>query len=121
MKQKILIIEDDKILAEMYEDKFKEAGFDVDVVFSVEEALIYLTTKKPNLILLDILLPRKNGIYLLKEIRQNKNFSDINVVAFSNYDDPQTKKEAFESGIKKYLIKTKYTPKELIEEIRKFL
>jgi two-component system phosphate regulon response regulator PhoB len=120
-KSKILIVEDEKILAEMYKDKFDGEGFKTDLVFSSEEALVYLKNKKPDLILLDILLPRENGIALLKTIKSDKKLADIPVVAFSNYDEPKTKKEAYELGVKAYLIKALYTPRELLEEIRKFL
>lgn len=117
----ILLVEDEKLLAEMYQDKLKEIGFGVDLAFSAEEALDYLGEKRPDLILLDILLPREDGIFLLKKLKEDKNISEIPVVAFSNYDDPKAKKEALELGAKAYLIKTQYTPKELIEEVKKFL
>jgi len=118
---KILIIEDERILAEMYKDKFDEEGLETDVAFSSEEALEYLKTKKPDLILLDILLPKENGISFLRKMREMENVSGVPVIAFSNYDEPRTKKEAFELGVKAYLIKTQYTPKELVETVRKFL
>lgn len=119
--KKILIIEDERVLAEMYRDKLEEAGFKTDLAFSSEEALDYLKAEKPDLILLDILLPRENGISFLKKTKEVKEAFGIPVVAFSNYDDPRAKKEAIEAGAKAYLIKTQYTPKELIEEIKKFL
>jgi len=119
--KKILIIEDEKILAEMYKDKFEEAGHQADLVFSSEQALDYLKKEKPDLILLDILLPRENGIYFLKRLKEIGEGSKIPVIAFSNYDEPKTKKEALELGAKAYLIKTQYTPKEIVEEIEKIL
>jgi len=119
--KKILIIEDEKMLAEMYKDKFDEEGFETDLVFSSEEAVDYLKTNKPDLILLDILLPKENGISFLRRMKEIENFSEIPVVAFSNYDELRTKKEAFELGVKAYLIKTQYTPKEILEQVKKFL
>jgi DNA-binding NarL/FixJ family response regulator len=71
--------------------------------------------------LLDILLPKENGITFLKKIKEIRGVSEIPIVAFSNYDEPKTKKEAFALGVKAYLIKTQYTPKEILEEIKKFL
>lgn len=119
-KIKVLIIEDEKILAEMYKDKFEEAGYQVDSVFSSEQALDYLKKEKPDLILLDILLPRENGIYFLKRLKEIEGVSKIPVIAFSNYDEPKTKKEALGLGVRAYLIKTQYTPKELLNEIEEF-
>ena len=118
---KVLIVEDEKILAEMYKDKFEEAGYQADLAFSSEEAIEYLKKEKPDLILLDILLPRENGINFLKRLKEVEGISKIPVVAFSNYDEPKTKKEALGLGVRAYLIKTQYTPKELVEEVKKFL
>ena len=118
---RILIVEDEKILAEMYKDKFEEANYQADLAFSSEQALDYLKKEKPDLILLDILLPKENGICFLKRLKEIEEVSKIPVVALSNYDEPRTKKEAFELGVKAYLIKTQYTPRELLNEIEKFL
>jgi len=119
---KILIIEDEKLLGELYKDKLEDEGIEADLVFSAEEALEYLKNKKPpDLILLDILLPGENGISFLKEIKENKDIPDIPVVAFSNYDEPRAKAEAFKLGVKAYLLKAKYTPKEMVEAIKNFI
>lgn len=118
---RILIVEDEKILAQMYKDKFEEEGFETALAFTCQEAVDFLKKEKPDLILLDILLPKENGINFLEKIKDMENAVGVPVVAFSNYDDPKTKKEAFTLGVKAYLIKTEYTPKELLEEIKKFL
>ncbi len=119
--KKILIVEDEKILAEMYQDKFTQAGFRVILTYSAEEAIKILQKEIPDLILLDILLPRENGVSFLAEIRKDPKLSSIPVVAFSNYDDPETKKQAFKLGVKDYLIKTSYTPQEIIKKIKGYL
>lgn len=121
MPKKILLVEDERILAQMYKDKFEEAGYPTDVMFSAEEAFEYLKTEKPDLILLDILLPRKNGVAFLEIIKEIPELSEVPVVALSNYDDPETKKKAFDLGIKEYLLKTQYTPQELLSQIKKYL
>ena len=77
--------------------------------------------EKPDLVILDILLPKGNGISFLKALRNDPETADIPVVAFSNYDDPPTKKEAFDLGVKDYLIKTAYTPQGIIDKIKIFL
>lgn len=119
--KKILIVEDEKILGEMYRDKFIQAGLDVVWTGSAEEGLEYLSKDKPDLILLDILLPRDNGINFLNKLRKEKKFDHIPIIAFSNYDDPATKKEALLLGVKEYLIKTDYTPQGIIEKVKKYL
>jgi len=121
MAKKILIVEDEKVLAEMYKDKFTQAGFEVVTAFDAREGLILAKKEKPDLILLDILLPRANGISFVEHLRKNREIGSTLVVAFSNYDDPETKKKAFELGVKDYLIKTNYTPKQIVEEIKEYL
>jgi len=118
---KILIIEDEKILAEMYQDKFSEAGFEVSLAFDSKEGLEMAEKEKPDLILLDILLPEENGITFLKRLRQNPEISSLQVVALSNYDEPKTKREAARLGAKDYLIKTEFTPTQLVEKIKEYL
>ena len=117
----ILIIEDEKVLGEMYKEKFEAEGFQAFLVFSSEEAIETLKEIKPDLILLDILLPRENGIQFLKRIKEIPGVSQILVVAFSNYDVPSAKQEALESGAMDYLIKTDYTPAQLIKKIKEYL
>ena len=119
--KKILIIEDEKILAEMYRDKFSQAGFEVISAFEARKGLALAKKEKPDLIVLDILLPRENGITFLTKMRKDPEISSIPVVAFSNYDDPETKKQAFKLGVKDYLIKTSYTPQEIVEKIKEYL
>lgn len=117
---KILIIEDEKILAQMYKDVLESEGFEVKVAFDAEEALEILKSEKFNLILLDILLPRKNGLDLLEELRKEKSSLPI-ILAFSNFDDPKARAKAFKLGAKEYLLKTDYTPGDLVKRIKKML
>jgi DNA-binding response OmpR family regulator len=119
--KKILLIEDEKMLKEMYTLKFSQEGFEVISVISAEEGLELAKKEKPDLIILDILLPRKNGVFFLKEKNKDPEISQIPIVALSNYDHPETRKEALELGIKDYLIKTDYTPKEIVKKIKKYL
>jgi len=119
---KILIIEDEKMLGEMYRDKFIQAGgFEVILTENAEEGIKVVRKEKPDLILLDILLPRTNGIGFMEWLKKEKELSSIPVIAFSNYDDPKTKKEAVELGIKDYLIKTNYTPQEIVDKVKSYL
>lgn len=120
MSKKILIVEDEKMLGEMYRDKFIQAGFEVLWAGSAEEGIEAVPKMMPDLILLDMLLPRANGIGFMGWLKKDKDFSSIPVVAFSNYDDPKTKKEAAELGIKEYLIKTNHTPQQIVDKIKTY-
>jgi len=119
--KKILIVEDEKILAEMYKDKFEMAGFEVILSFDCQDGLEVAKKEKPDLILLDILLPTENGISFLKGWKNNPEIYSIPVVAFSNYDDPTIKKEALDLGVKEYLLKTNYTPQQIVEKVKEYL
>jgi len=121
MKKKILIVEDEKILGEMYKDTFSHAGFEIVLADSAEQGMEMLSEIKPDLILLDILLPRMNGVGFLGWLKNQPELSSIPVIAFSNYDDLPTKKEALDLGVKDYLIKTNYTPQEIIEKVKSYL
>lgn len=120
-KKKILLIEDEKILGEMYQEKFTEAGFKVFWVIESQEGLELAKKERPDLIVLDILLPREDGIFFLEELRKDQEISSIPVVAFSNYDAPEARKQAKELGILDYLLKTDYTPQEVVEKIKSYL
>lgn len=119
--KKILIIEDERILGEMYRDKFSQAGFKVILITTAEDGIKVIPEEKPDLILLDILLPKENGIDFLKRLKKSPMMSSIPVLVFSNFDDPETRKEAFNLGVKDYLIKTAHTPQEIIEKVKSYL
>jgi two-component system alkaline phosphatase synthesis response regulator PhoP len=118
--KKILIVEDEKILAEMYKDRFSQEGYQAALAFTSEEGIDLAKKEKPDLILLDILLPKENGVSFLKRLKEIPEISSIPVVAFSNYDEPRTRKEAESLGIKAYLLKTDFTPQDLVKEIKNY-
>ena len=105
----------------MYRDKFTQAGFKVFLASESKEGLALAKKEKPDLIVLDILLPRENGIAFLTRMRKDSEISAIPVVAFSNYDDPETKRQAIKLKVKDYLIKTDYTPQGIVEKIKEYL
>ncbi len=118
---KILLIEDEKEMAKMYQDKFIEAGFEMILAFTTKDGLEKVKKEKPDIILLDILLPTENGISFLGKMKKDPEIAHIPVVVLSNYDEPRAKTEAFRFKVKDYLIKTDFTPTSLVEEIRKYL
>ena len=121
MKKTILLIEDETLLAEMYQEKFSQAGFKVIWTQEAEGGLIIIKKEKIDLVILDILLPRENGIFFLEKIKKDPKMSSVPVIAFSNYDDPTTRRRALDLGAKDYLIKTNYTPKQIIDTIKKYI
>jgi DNA-binding response OmpR family regulator len=118
--KKILIVEDEKTLADMYKDKLDSGHFKVFLRYSAEEAIRFLKKNKPDLVLLDILLPRESGIDLLKKIREEEEYENLRVIIFSNYDNPEARKKSVFLGVEEYLIKTQFTPRQLLEEVNNF-
>jgi len=117
--KKILLIEDEPLLIELYNKKLKETGARVLSVKSAEEAKRILAKEKIDLIILDILLPRKDGISFLKEIR--KEGKKTPVIILSNLEDKKLQQQAKRLKVKEYLLKANYTPSQIIEKIKNYL
>ncbi|MBU0547004.1 MAG: response regulator [Patescibacteria group bacterium] len=120
----ILLIENETILAKMYQEKFSQAGFRVIWKLEAKEGLSVMEKEKIDLVILDILLSREDGIFFLEKLTKDPkmiNVSSTPVIVFSNYDDLITRKKALELGVKDYLIKTNYTPKQIIDTIKKYI
>ncbi len=119
--KKILLIEDDKDLVEIYTNKFKMAGFKIDAALSVEEAIKEIEKEKYDLILLDIRLPEEDGTVFLEKAKGIIEIKSTPIIAFSNYDTPDIREKAKELGANKYIIKSNHTPNEVIKLIESYL
>jgi len=120
MKQ-ILLIEDDPFLIDIYTTKLKEEGYAVDVAEDGEEGLRMLRQKKPDLLLLDVVLPSFNGWEILRKIKRTDDLKDLKVVILSNLGEKEEVEKGLNLGAAKYLVKAHYTPTEVIKEIKKIL
>ena len=120
-RKTILIVEDEELLAEMYQEIFEKEGFLVVTSSNGKDALKVAEDAKPDFVLLDILLPQENGIYFLEQKKKRPGIEAIPVMAFSNFDDPQIKKSAFALGVKDYLIKTNYIPQEVVDKVKAYI
>lgn len=122
MPKKILLIEDEKMLAEMYEERLKREGFDVLRSVDGEGGFAIAKEEKPDLIILDIILPdvNKDGTDILKQLKADKDIKDIPVILFSNYDTPEVRKIARDCNTN-YILKTSATTKDLVDAINREL
>ena len=118
MPKKILLIEDEKILSEMYETRLKREGFEVINTRDAEGGLELIKKEKPDLILLDLLLPGMQGQEALKVLKEDSKTKDIPVIIFSNYDTPEVRKEAEKYGVR-YILKANVTTRDLVELVKK--
>lgn len=123
MEKKILIVEDDPFLIDIYTTKFKEAGFSVEVASDGEEGLRKLLSneEKFDLLVLDIVLPQIDGWEILKKIKSDQNLKDLKIVVLSNLGQKGEVEKGLKLGATKYLIKAHYAPTEVVKEIKEIL
>jgi two-component system alkaline phosphatase synthesis response regulator PhoP len=119
--KRILIIEDEKILSEMYRFKLNKEGFEVLSAIEVDEGIELAKKNKPDLVVLDMLLPKESGINYLIKVKLIEDLKDIPVLVLSNFDDNETRAQAFNNGAKDYLIKSNHDPKEIVDKIKELL
>ncbi len=115
---KILIVEDEKVLSSALSVKFENEGFEVKVVESGDLALPAVETWKPNIILLDLLLPKKGGKEILKELKADPELKTIPVVILSNLDSDDDIKICLSLGAVDYFVKANHPIKEIIEKVK---
>lgn len=123
-KRKILFIEDDLTAIEVYEDALKKAGFDIESLQWGRDGLARLEEikegkkEKPDLILLDLILPDINGLEILKKAKEDKDLKEIPFIVLTNYGDPKLEQECRKVGIEEHIDKTEATPSQLAETIK---
>lgn len=120
-KKKILIIEDDDILQKALQEFLIGEEFDVSGALDGEEGLKMAGDKNPDLILLDIILPKKDGYEVLKELKANENTKKIPVVLLTNLGSINDVEKALEMGATTYLIKADYKLEEVSKKIKDIL
>ena len=116
---KILLIEDEEIMIELLQRKLAQEGYEVLVARDGEEGLRLMKENWPNLVLLDIILPKMNGFDVLNEINKNLSLKKIPIIIISNSGQPVELKKALRFGVKDWLIKTEFEPQELLEKVIK--
>jgi DNA-binding response OmpR family regulator len=119
--KKILIIEDEKVLLDILQKKLKLQGYEVILAYNGEEGIEALKKEKPDLILLDLVMPKKDGFEVLKEINENPELSQIPVIIISNSGQPVEIDKALKMGVKDYLVKTEFNPEEVIAKAERIL
>ena len=120
--KKILIIEDDQFLREFYQELLAAEGYNVDVAPDGEVALAKLQTNEYNLALLDIMLPKKDGVQILRDLKvKGPKSPNLTIVVLTNLGQDTIIKECFDLGATGYLIKSALDPDQVLTEIRSYL
>src|SRR5437660_6930474 len=115
---KIVVVEDQQVLATVYRNKFVAEGYQVEVASDGETGLALINTTKPDLVVLDLMLPKLNGIEVLKSLRANPLFQTLPVIIFSNASLPGMVEEAWKAGATMVLSKSSHSPKQIVESVR---
>lgn len=123
MKKKILLIEDDGSIIDVYKIGLEGAGFEVEVIMTGKQAVDRLIEAKdlPDLIFLDLLLPDMNGIEVLTKVRKAGKIGSIPVFILTNYSDNELEKMGYDLKTEKHLLKSDYTPSQLVGFVKERL
>jgi DNA-binding response OmpR family regulator len=123
VKKNILLVEDDNFIRQMYATKIEELGIDICTASKQEEVRAILEDKKKQIsvILLDLILPDVSGFDILKWLKKQEGFKDIPVIVLSNLSSQADINHAFELGVVEYIVKSNYTPTEVMRTVQKYL
>lgn len=120
-KIKILIAEDDSFLAQMYSEKLEADEFDVVLATNGVEAIDKMKLEKPDLVLLDLLMPKKDGFEVLSEKLTDQEIKNIPVIVLTNLSQNDEIKRCYDLGAKDFMIKAYFVPAEIINKIKTLL
>jgi DNA-binding response OmpR family regulator len=119
--KKILIVEDDMFIRDIYQVKFSQEGFDVTTAEDGIKALEILEQMVPDIILLDIIMPYMNGMEVLKKIKEKDSLKKIPIIMLTNISEKEKVTEGTELGIDDYIIKSHFTPSEVVKKVNALL
>ena len=116
----ILLVEDDPLFVDMYKTAFQAAGHVVEFAFDGEAGLAKLKEmgQKPSVVLLDVMMPKMNGIEMLKAMKEDPTLKSIPVIFLTNLSGEEDTRHALEHGAVTYLVKSQYMPKEVVQKVR---
>lgn len=121
VKTKILIVEDDEFLANIHVTKFNLEGFKVFRAADGEQALKLARSKSPDIILLDVLLPKLDGFSVLKILKAEEETKKIPVILLTNLGQRDDVQKGLELGAQDYLLKTHFKPSQIVAKVKKIL
>lgn len=121
MAQKILIIEDDRFLRKIYKNKLEAEGFEVMEAIEGEEGIHKVQNEQPNLVLLDLMLPRKDGFDVLSDIKKDPNTKDIPIIILTVLGQESDIKRGLDLGATNYLVKGQTDLNQVVKVIKQTL
>ncbi len=121
MAIKIILAEDDVQLVDMYQRKFEMEGFDVKFAEDGQQAIDILKDWKPDVALIDIMMPRVNGLDVLKYIKERPDYEDVLTIMLTNLGNEATAEEIYKLGATEYIVKADMTPLEVSEKVKELI
>ena len=120
-RAKILIAEPDQFIQRAVRETLESAGFEAIAARNGTEALLKIQSEHPDLVLLDLMMPVKNGFEVLEEISMGESAGEIPILIFSNLSQASDIQKARDLGAADYLVKTDISMKEIVEKVREYL
>ena len=119
--KKVLIVEDEDIIMDLLEKKLIQEGYEVSTAYDGEQGMEKLRSVKPDILLLDIVMPKKSGYEVMEEMSKDPELSKIPIIVISNSGQPVELDKAKNMGAKDWLVKTQFDPKEVVEKVRRLI
>src|SRR5437867_1565846 len=119
--RRLLIVEDDPIIANIYRSRFEQEGYLVEVASDGQSGFFQIQTARPDVVLLDLMLPQINGVEILKKIRVQKKFEHLPVIVFTNAYFREMIQDALDAGATQVFHKATLTPRQLLEAVEEAL
>lgn len=117
----ILVVEDEEYLRELYVQILKQEGYNIEVAVNGEEAYQKMSQKNFSLVILDIILPKMDGLQVVDKLKKEGHIVNKNVVLLSNLEQELVVAKAIDLGVRGYMVKSDYTPEELVREVNGYL
>jgi len=119
--QKILIIEDDKFLRDLIQQKLHKEGFVTSIAIDGEEGVKSAQSEQPQLVLLDLILPGIDGFEVLKKLKADPKTATIPIIVLSNLGQKEDMDRTLKGGAEDFMVKAHFTPSEIVEKVRSML
>ncbi len=120
-QKKILIIEDDEHISRVYEALFAKEGIATSVAVDGDEGIKKVIAEKPDLIILDLMLPKRDGFSVLEEIKKTPELAHIPVIVLSNLGETEDVKRALSLGAKEHLVKVNHSTQQVVDKVKEYL
>lgn len=121
LKYKVLVVEDDKFLSDLLVNKLLKEGYNVKSSFDSIGVFEILNQDKPDIILLDLILPGIDGFEILEKIKSDKNLAHIPVLILSNHGQAEDVERVISLGACGFLVKANFTLEQILSEVKKYL